>query len=97
VPYSRETVYISLMEFYEHLLDRVTTLTPNITTQLPQHLHLLQVMEGSDRELSVSSCGGAPHLAAIIGLAMLPIMDSIHHQDKACVTLPLAYYAGFGW
>jgi hypothetical protein len=28
VPYSRETVYISLMQFYEHLLDRVHTLIP---------------------------------------------------------------------
>ena len=63
VPWSRETVYISLMQFYEHLLDKV--------------------MDGSDRRRTVADCGGAAHLAARVGLAMLPVMDSIHVQRKA--------------
>jgi hypothetical protein len=42
-------------------------------------------MEGSDPRRSVADCGGCAHLAATIGLAMAPIMDSIHRQQKACV------------
>jgi hypothetical protein len=48
---------------------------------------LLQVMEGTDPRRSVASCGGCAHLAATIGLAMAPIMDSIHRQQKAYVSL----------
>lgn len=40
-------------------------------------------MEGSDARLSVAGCGGSAHLAATVGLSMLPIMDSIHWQNKA--------------
>jgi|LakMenEpi03Aug12_release.lakeMendotaPanAssembly.Ray.scaffolds.fasta_scaffold3139572_1 serine/threonine protein kinase len=40
-------------------------------------------MEGSDSRLSVANCGGCARLAAVVGLAMLPIMDSIHRQRKA--------------
>jgi hypothetical protein len=82
VPYSRETVYISLMEFYEHLLDQVRHLR-----QYPQPLFVslisTQVMAGADSRLSVVGCGGSAHLAAVVGLGMLPIMDSIHRQHKA--------------
>jgi hypothetical protein len=48
---------------------------------------LPQVMDGSDPRRSVADCGGCAHLAATIGLAMAPIMDSIHRQQKAYVSL----------
>jgi hypothetical protein len=44
-------------------------------------------MDGSDPRRSVADCGGSSHLAATIGLAMAPIMDSIHRQQKAYVSL----------
>ena len=50
---------------------------------------LPQVLEGTDALLTLTSLGGAAHLAATIGLAMLPIMDSVHQQRKACVVPPL--------
>ena len=46
-------------------------------------------MEGPDTLLTLTSLGGAARLAATIGLAMLPIMDSVHQQRKACVVPPL--------
>jgi hypothetical protein len=48
---------------------------------------LPQVMDGSDPRRSVADCGGCAHLAATIGLAMAPIMDSIHRQQKAYASL----------